>query len=110
MSVEFFKGIPVTTTNDCFDLNDPGCYVSYNRSSAGYGCATTALVRMDGVRPTKFLILNGNHTEKYRELKSYDACVEYFKCHLEQQNHMSENWDEEILTDSDGRLSVVKIK
>lgn len=108
--VEFFNGVPVTTCNDTFNLKDMGCYVSYNRSPDGYGCDTTALVRMDGINPSKFLILNGNHIEQYRKLKHYDLCVEYFKDNLDQKNDMSENWDEETIVDSDGRLYIIKIK
>lgn len=106
---EWYKGIPIFIPNDTFDLIDDGCYVSYNSHSAYYGCDTTALVRMDGINPTKFLILNGNHAKEYYTLGNYAECVEYFKCHLEQQNKYSENWDEEIITRSDGSLYVRKI-
>lgn len=105
-----FNGIPLLEPNDTFDLPEKGCYVSYNnRSIRDYGCDTTALVRMDGVKPTKFLILNGNHKMEYYALGNYEACVEYFKQHLAQQNKSSENWDEEIITRADGTIYVKKI-
>ena len=108
--MENFNGVPIFVSNDTFDLKEDGCYVSYNTNSIrGYGCNTTALVRMDGIKPTKFLILNGNHTREYYELGNYEDCVEYFKSHLDQQNILSENWDEEIITTADGKLRIQKI-
>lgn len=105
-----YHGIPILEPNDTFDLPEKGCYVSYNnRSIRDYGSDTTALVRMDGVQPTKFLILNGNHKMEYYVLGNYEACVAYFKQHLDQQNKNSENWDEEIITSPDGTLYVKKI-
>lgn len=106
--MENYNGIPIFVPNDTFDLEDEGCYISYNSDSSVYGCDTTALVRMDGIHPTKFLILNGNHTKEYYALGTYSACVEYFRCHLDQQNKLSENWDEEIITRPDGALYVQK--
>lgn len=105
----YFNGIPIFVPNDTFDLSEKGCYVSYNSSTRDYGSDTTALVRMDGIRPTKFLILNGDHTKEYYTIGNYDDCVEYFKNHLDQQNRYSENWDEETIVDSDGCLWVQKI-
>lgn len=107
--MENYNGVPIFMPNDTFDLKEKGCYVSYNSHSNTYGCATTALVRMDGINPTKFLILNGNHTKEYYALENYKDCVEYFKYHLEQQNKLSENWDEEIITRPDGSICVQKI-
>lgn len=107
--IENCNGIPIFVPNDTFDLPEKGCYISYNSSIRDYGCDTTALVRMDGIHPTKFLILNGNHVKAYCELGHYDDCVEYFKNHLKQQNELSENWDEEIVTRPDGSIFVRKI-
>lgn len=107
--IENGGGIPVYVANDTFDLPEKGCYVSYNPRIADYGSDTTALVRMDGIRPTKFLILNGNHVQEYLALGHYDDCVEYFKNHLDQKNKRSENWDEEIITRPDGTIYVQKI-
>lgn len=84
--IEYYNGLPYWIHNNTFDLKDKGCYVSYNSSTADYGCDTTALVRMDGVNPTKFLILNGNHTKEYASLGNYNDCVEYFKNNLDKQN------------------------
>lgn len=108
--MEICKGIPIFAPNDTFDLQEKGCYVSYNnRSINDYGCDTTALVRMDGINPTKFLILNGNHTKEYYTLGNYDDCVEYFKRHLDMQNKLSENWDEEVITRPDGSIYIKHI-
>lgn len=104
-----YHGISVFIPNDTFNLQDKGCYVSYNSHTRDYGCDTTALVREDGIHPTKFLILNGNHTKEYYALGNYADCVEYFKAHLDQQNKLSENWDEEIITREDGSLFIRKI-
>lgn len=103
------NGIPIFVENDTFDLPEKGCYISYNSHTRDYGCDTTALVRMDGIAPTKFLILNGNHVREYCALGHYDNCMEYFKNHLEQQNKYSENWDEAIVTRSDGSVFVRKV-
>lgn len=108
--IENYNGIPVFNPNDTFNLIDYGCYVSYNSHTSDYGCDTTALVRMDGVNPTKFLILNGNHVNEYLKLKNYDNCVEYFKSNLDKQNKLSENWDEEIITNEDGSIYVKKVE
>jgi hypothetical protein len=64
---------------------------------------------MAGIRTTKFLILNGNHTKEYKKLGNYDDCVEFFKKHLDEKNKMSENWDEEIITNPDGTIFIKKI-
>ena len=105
------NGIPVFVPNDTFDLTDLGCYVSYNNRDIGiYGCDVTALIRMDGINPTKFLILNGNHVNEYLKLKKYDSCVEYFKSNLDKQNILSENWDEEIITNEDGSIYIKKVE
>jgi hypothetical protein len=109
--MEFYNGVPIFSPNDTFALTEKGCYVSYNNCSiSDYGSDTTALVRINGVEPTKFLILNGNHLAEYALLESYDACVEYFKEHLSEQNKMSDNWDEEIIMRKDGSLFVQKIE
>lgn len=108
--IEHYNGIPVFIPNDTFNLSEDGCYVSYNPSSNYYGNATTALVRMNGIEPTKFLILNGNHTKEYFKLGSYEKCLEYFKNNLDQQNKYSENWDEDLIFNPDGSFYVQKVK
>lgn len=107
--VENYNGMPIFIPNDTFDLEEVGCYVSYNSHCSDYGCDTTALVRMDGAHPTKFLILNGNHVKEYAKLKNYANCVQYFKNNLDKKNKLSENWDEEIITRPNGTMYVKKI-
>lgn len=106
MSVKFFAGVPIfINPNDVYMLKDAGCYVSYLPYTSDYGSDTTALVRADGIRPEKFLILNGNHVKEYLELATYDACIVYFKNHLELKNKNSENWNEECVIDEEGRIT-----
>lgn len=107
---EMFSGIPCFVPNTTYNLEDEGCYVSYNNhDSLDYGCATTALVKESSEAFTKFLILNGNHVEEYMKLGTYEKCLEYFKQHLDQKNPLSENWDEEDYWDEDGKLKRRKI-
>lgn len=106
MGVKFFEGVPIfINPNDVYMLKDEGCYVSYLPYASDYGSDTTALVRADGIRPEKFLILNGNHVKEFLELADYDACVEYFKNHSELKNKNSENWNEECVIDGEGRIT-----
>lgn len=107
--VELVNGMPIYIPNDVYELEEKGCYISYNSSEAVYGSKTTALVRDNGIQPIKFLILNGDHRKEYSKLKHYGDCVEYFKSHLEQKNKLSENWDEEIIVDSNGKYRIQKI-
>lgn len=105
MNVEFFNGIPISIRpNTVYMLKDENCYVSYLPYTSDYGSDTTALVRADGIRPEKFLILNGNHVRSFLELETYDSCVAYFKEHPDLKNKNSENWDEELVTDKNGRI------
>lgn len=107
------KGTPIFIPNDVFELAESGCYVSYNNHDICiYGDATTAIVRDDGRDPSKFLILNGDHREELYKLRHYDACVEYFKSHLNQKNKFSENWDEELILSKrpDGSVYFQKVK
>lgn len=96
MSLKFYGGVPIYIPNTTYNLEDKGCYISYNIDVSYYGSKTTAIVREDGINPIKFLILNGNHIEELLKLKTYEKCVEYFKSHLELKNKYSENWDEEF--------------
>ena len=71
-----------------------GFYISYNFGDiAEYGDVTTALVVTweDGVGKA-FYILNGNHTEQYKELyaSGLDACLKYFKENIAQINKYSD--------------------
>lgn len=111
MGVEFFNGIPISIRpNTVYMLKDENCYVSYLPYTPDYGSDTTALVRADGVRPEKFLILNGNHVREFLELATYDACVEYFKNHADLKNKNSESWDKEIVIDKNGRITYQPVK
>ena len=107
--VEFFDGIPISIPNDIINTKDD-FYISYNnRDSHIYGCDTTALV-LESPR-TRFLILNGNHTEEYNEIinngGSYKSCVEYFNQNVDLKSKFSENSDE-FLIFKDGKLTKVK--
>ena len=89
-----FDGIPIMVPNDV--ISGDGFYVSYNsRDTEFYGCDTTALVKG---QMENFLILNGDHTEKYIELipKGYDACVEYFKENIELKNFGSDKVEDKF--------------
>ena len=107
---EMFMGTPIFTPNTKYDLEDKGCYISYNNHDLFvYGCETTALVKDSGETFAKFLILNGNHVEEYKKLGTYENCVEYFKQHIDQKNKLSENWDEEAYFDDNKKLRCRKI-
>lgn len=70
--------------------NFDGYAISYNSSSADYGCPTTALVLDHRV----FFILNGNHTEALVEAaedRGIDGCVDVFIANLNQANDRSEH-------------------
>ena len=77
-------------------LLEDGYYISYNdRDIAVYGSDTTALVKTgaDGMG-IKFLILNGNHYDKYKEIidngGSYENCLDYFLDNSSMINKMSD--------------------
>ena len=74
---KFCNGIPLSIPNEVME-NDPTFYVSYNSSSSGYGCATTALVRNDP-QMSHFYILKGDHREQYKAESSLAKCLEYYK-------------------------------
>lgn len=65
-------------------------HISYNPSSADYGCDTTALVLDD----TVFLILNGSHQTAMKNAAAdggLPACIDYFVAHIGQANRLSEH-------------------
>jgi hypothetical protein len=67
-----------------------GFYITHNaRDTAQYGCQTTALVLGE---MEKFYILNGDHRQQYMALidQGFDACLSYFKAHLDQINKYSD--------------------
>lgn len=103
-----FDGIPVFVPND-IPVEVKDFYVSYNdRDVSIYGHDTTALVLE---KPLKFLILNGNHSEEYKEIVAkgggYQECLAYFKENLDQKSKYSENWDETVIF-KDGSFVAVK--
>lgn len=71
-----------------------GCYISYNRYDLNlYGDVTTALVFGQA---EIFLILNGNHFQKYLDINETFKCIEYFKKNLSYINKYSNEIPKEI--------------
>ena len=65
-------------------------HISYCRSSADYGCDTTAIV-LDG---RVFFILNGNHAGQLcivADEEGIDGCVNYFVDNIDNANPYSEH-------------------
>lgn len=65
-------------------------HISYNPSSAGYGCDTTAIV----LRERVFFVLNGDHAGALCsavEQHGVSGCVEYFVQNISQANGRSEH-------------------
>jgi len=83
-------GIPIHVPNDIVN-ETPEFYISFNECTRDYGSITTALVLQDN---TKFLILNGNHTENYNEIISnggtYTDCVKYYRDNIQFKSKFSE--------------------
>lgn len=67
-----------------------GFYISYNWSTQGYGCRTTALVlgQME-----KFYILKGDHRDQYKHLvnQGFHACYEYYKDNIGDAHEYSDD-------------------
>ena len=83
---------PVTGTRSANVTRSVGTavHISYNPSSAGYGCDTTAIV----LRERVFFVLNGNHAEALCsavEQHGVSGCVEYFVQNISQANGRSEH-------------------
>ncbi len=77
-------GIPnrISKENKCF-------YVSYNnRDISSYGSSTTALYINE---TAQFLILNGNHTEEYKDLNTLEEHLKYFYSNIDKVNFRSEH-------------------
>lgn len=94
--VKNFNGIPVSVPND-ITKETKDFYISFNsRDSYIYGDVTTALVDKN---QSKFLILNGNHTEQYNNIVSngggYAECVEYFESHISMKSKFSDDISDE---------------
>ena len=92
--IEFVQYNSIVGENDSsVELNGKvydGFYVSYNNyDRAIYGDVTTALVLG---QMQKFYILNGNHSEQYKELigQGFFKCLEYFKANINQANQFSD--------------------
>lgn len=67
-----------------------GFHISYNPSSANYGCDTTALVLSDRV----FFVLNGDFSERFAdasESKGLQGCIDLFIENIEKANRLSEH-------------------
>jgi len=67
-----------------------GFYISYNRSSAGYGCPTTAIVIDHHVH----FILKGDHKAALAaasQVGGLGACIDYFIEHIDQASSFSEH-------------------
>ncbi len=65
-------------------------HISYNSSSAGYGCDTTALVLDDRV----FFVLNGDHAcdmTKAAAARGIDGCIDVFIDRIESASRHSEH-------------------
>ncbi len=63
-----------------------GFHISYNAvDRAIYGSDTTAIVKSPSAH---FLVLNGDHFAELSGLiqQGYEACVEYFRRHIDQAN------------------------
>lgn len=73
--VKFCGGVPINFINRV--TRKTGYYISYNPSTSGYGCTTTALVLDD---ESKFFVLCGDHRKQYEALgDNFESCLEYFK-------------------------------
>lgn len=65
-------------------------HISYNSSSAGYGCDTTALVLDERV----FFVLNGDHAcdmTKAAAARGIDGCIDVFIDRIESASRHSEH-------------------
>jgi len=86
--VENFKGIPIVLPNKVTKQNN-NFHISYNnRDISHYGCDTTALYINE---TSQFLILNGDHTKKYKNLETLRDCLKYFYDNLNKANSKSEH-------------------
>jgi len=65
-------------------------HISYNPSSAGYGCVTTAIV----LKQTVFLVLNGDHKTNLEHLAKelgLQGCIKYFANNIDKASKLSEH-------------------
>jgi hypothetical protein len=78
----------VRAINQIFVLDN--AHVSYNPSSANYGCKTTAIVLKGRV----FFILNGDHRAELSVIipdKGIQGCIDYFIDNIDKVNDHSEH-------------------
>jgi hypothetical protein len=106
-----FDGIPILIPND-ITLTNEDFYISFNdRDINLYGDITTALVQESHGYPTKFLILNGDHTKNYNDIivngGTYKDCVQYFREHIILKSKFSDNYND-LMIFKDGILTTVK--
>lgn len=84
---------PVTherSVNSTLDFHSAGFHISYNPSTAGYGCVTTAIVIEERV----FFVLNGDHCKALSQAavaKGLQGCMDYFIEHIADASKMSEH-------------------
>lgn len=86
--MQFFGGIPLMVPNTTYQGD--GFHISHNDHDALiYGDVTTALVLRGG---EAFYILDGDHCAGYAALipKGLDACMDYFRQHIDLKNKFSE--------------------
>lgn len=70
---------------------EQGFHISYNPSSSGYGCDTTAIVLQGRVH----FVLNGDHAAALctaAEQRGIDGCIDYFVENIALANKLSEHW------------------
>ena len=84
----FMNGVPVYVPNEIRQI-DSSFYISYNASSAGYGCKTTALV-LESPHTIKFFILCGDHRKQYDSASTLEACLAYYDNHKDLQHGYSD--------------------
>lgn len=82
------NGNPYYTENE-ITKRHKDFYISYNpRKSNHYGIDTTALYIYE---TNQYLILNGNHSKGYENLKTVKECVKYFYDNIKHANNHSEH-------------------
>jgi hypothetical protein len=67
-------------------------HISYNPSSFGYGCHTTAIVLQNHV----YFVLNGDHRDALAPIANesgIDGCIQYLIENLDQTNEKSEHYE-----------------
>lgn len=84
----FVGGVPVHVANEVRQ-NGPDFYISYNASSGGYGCPTTAIV-VNNPQMSAFYVLCGDHRKQYEEAETLAACLAYFASNPALQHEYSD--------------------